>query len=726
MTVRDRAHAEAVVAKWTSSFCPADGDAPTIPTAELRERLQRGGRTVLVDVRCTEEQHVSVIPTAITKEAFEAEVLPELKARPDPEVLVVPYCTAGYRSGLYCRELIRNHGLSSSSVRNGEGVILWTFDGGRLARPRPRGAAAPGPSAAVCGVPAPEAAGRSEVERFCGSALRAPHAVSGNWEPMDAELVTEVHVYGKNWDCAAPGFQTVYFTNTQGVSKAFSGLCTGSRGKTAVSVALWAWALLHFYIFFTPACGVMYNCGCRLALSKWGQVERCNVFDHSAGAHRCPWCSCSGLGCIFVGYDTKAFKGVFLFDTLPDGFFVTLFTLVVLRFVWRATDRAASSRGVEGRKVAAAKASMATVWFVAYCLAFGAIFWAAHWDYPHFLGFTREVAGGSRAAVAPQPVPGRFLMRPDELSARLSSVDVLDARAASSGLRVIPGARLAPWQAFAVASGGAERSVLKPPAELLAMLQAARVNGSRPVLVYGDWDRGWGEEGRLFWMLDYLGFPRGSVKCLQGGLQAWQAAGHAVEPLSGSPIGAAGNLTTPAVGLPVDPSTVVARRRATTTDVLNLLLGGDLVLLDTRDKPEYVGGSGGDPYGAARSGHIPGATLWTWKSHVFAPVATGAPTGTPPELLRCSSVLDGLPPEAASQEVVAYCTGGIRSGFAYFVLLGCGLEHIRNYDGSWWAWAADPVLPCAGEGSDCKAEEVAGTSAPFVAGGGGGSGGGWG
>lgn len=52
-----------------------------------------------VDVRGREEQAVSMIPGAVTKEFFEAEVLPQLRAQTSQaeQQLVVPYCTvAGF------------------------------------------------------------------------------------------------------------------------------------------------------------------------------------------------------------------------------------------------------------------------------------------------------------------------------------------------------------------------------------------------------------------------------------------------------------------------------------------------------------------------------------------------------------------------------------------------------------------------------------------------------
>jgi len=44
------------------------------------------------------------------------------------------------------------------------------------------------------------------------------------------------------------------------------------------------------------------------------------------------------------------------------------------------------------------------------------------------------------------------------------------------------------------------------------------------------------------------------------------------------------------------------------------------------------------------------------------------------------------------KEVVVYCTGGVRSSMAYFVLRNLGFK-VRNYDGSWWDWSQNEKLP---------------------------------
>lgn len=92
----------------------------SIDVAGLLE-LQRAERQiVVVDVRETAEQQVSMIPTAITRQEFEA------RQEDFAGAVVVTYCTAGYRSGLYAQELAAR----GWDVRNLAGSILaWTLEG---------------------------------------------------------------------------------------------------------------------------------------------------------------------------------------------------------------------------------------------------------------------------------------------------------------------------------------------------------------------------------------------------------------------------------------------------------------------------------------------------------------------------------------------------------------------------------------------------------------------
>ncbi|CAJ1359768.1 unnamed protein product [Effrenium voratum] len=321
-----------------------------MPLQQLREKSPAAQEEiVLVDVRGAEEQQVSMIPGAVTKEHFESELLPKLRA--EPGKLVVPYCTVGFRSGVYAKELVEKHGLQN--VRNGEGVIMWTFEGSGLVRQ-----SHPTPPASVLG--------REEEPALAWQAVR------------------EVHVFGKPWDMAAEGYSTVYFSNVGGALRFGKQKCSTS-GPRALP---WVTIFLLFYLFFTPACGVMYDCGCRLALSKFSQVQTCNIYwPGHLPQHKCPWCSCSGFSCIFVASDSKAFRGVPLLDLLPDGFFVTLITVAVLVFAFKRTDKCLQQRGSVA--IAMAKTAIAVTWFLSYCIVFGALFFAGSAEYPYFLGFSR-------------------------------------------------------------------------------------------------------------------------------------------------------------------------------------------------------------------------------------------------------------------------------------------------------------------------------------------------
>lgn len=698
-----------------SAKAAGDGSTPNIATTELGERLRGGERIVLVDVRTPEEQTVSMIPGALSREAFEAEVLPSLagdgpKATELKGALVVPYCTVGYRSGLYAQELVQKHGLNPQNVRNGEGVIMWTFDGGALVRPLPTSSA--GEGAAGEGAAAHRRAPTLTPEAWGLSAAVFGRRAEAEGDVCDedgtAEIVREVHVYGKPWDCAADGIETKYFTATQGVTKHLASKIAQiaadmKKSPKFAAAMVWLCTFLIFYLFFTPACGVMYDCGCRLAMSKWGQVEMCNVFDDdldgAVEVHRCPWCSCAGISCILVGSDRKAFNNMFLLDLLPDGCFITALTVVALSLSFKRVERLSLHMKWRLLGTSLLKTSIAVLWFVVYCLIMGGLFFAGDTDYPRWLGFDR--LGGDAGAISAGagvigPIGSRFLVNASQLHADMDSYLILDARAVSEVRGgVIPGAVVVPWRLLAQGGVAADGVLaeLRPASAVAKDLAAIGADGRRRVVVYGAWENAWGEEGRLFWTLEYLGVDGAGLFCLDGGVKAWTLAGFPLVPVSDviEPNAEGGA-----------PLVVVQSDRRATTTVVNMLAGGeDVVLLDVRERVEFDGVASGDPYGADRSGHIPHAVYYNWREHMFQSPGTGR---GPPELSSCGDILESLPVGAASSDIIAYCTGGIRSGFVYMVLRGCGFPQARNYDGSWWAWSSESSLPCWGDGPGCKAE----------------------
>jgi thiosulfate/3-mercaptopyruvate sulfurtransferase len=239
----------------------------------------------------------------------------------------------------------------------------------------------------------------------------------------------------------------------------------------------------------------------------------------------------------------------------------------------------------------------------------------------------------------------------------------LDARASTDyGRSHVSGAVSAPWQQFTT---DAQSGLLVGTEELQRRIQALGVDASDTIVVYGAWDEAWGEEGRLFWMLEYAGHE--DVHILRGGFEAWRAAGGTSDRVVPSP--ATGTFVIrPREGL-----------RATIEEVAHA--GSGVAILDTRTEDEYQGAMW---YNEARGGHVPGAVHMAWQSFL-----AGASS---PEAAHAVLAQAGISPDAP---VIAYCTGGIRSGFVYAVLRAAGVQQVANYDGSWWEWAADTSLPVA-------------------------------
>jgi thiosulfate/3-mercaptopyruvate sulfurtransferase len=232
----------------------------------------------------------------------------------------------------------------------------------------------------------------------------------------------------------------------------------------------------------------------------------------------------------------------------------------------------------------------------------------------------------------------------------------------------VPGAVHAPWTRF---TDGPLSGTVVASAELQERLRDIGVQNETTVVVYGDWNYGWGEEGRLFWMLEYMGHL--DVRVLAGGMPRWRALGRPSRSVT-EEVARGDFVSNPRPTL-----------RATTADVLQAVTVPDrpsAVIFDARTVEEFEGST---PYGSARGGHIPGAQHLDWKG-LFAPSGQLRPKG---EILE---ILEGLG-VGPNTEVITYCTGGVRSAFVYLVLSWVGVDGVRNYDGSWWEWSSQPDLP---------------------------------
>lgn len=200
--------------------------------------------------------------------------------------------------------------------------------------------------------------------------------------------------------------------------------------------------------------------------------------------------------------------------------------------------------------------------------------------------------------------------------------------------------------------------------ELEELLRHLGVRSNSTVVVYGD---GGPEPYRLWWTLRSMaGFD---ARVLDGGLQAWKAAGHRVAGGDGVDV-AAGDVT---VG---DPSAPSAEHWADVTRFAEAHPGTKL--LDTRSDIEFTGEEKHPK--AARAGRIPGAAHLDWAD-VLRDKDGDHRLRTPSalrELFADHDVVAGTP-------VVTYCQSGTRSAAVYYALyeIGFSPDQALNYDGSW-------------------------------------------
>ena len=267
-----------------------------------------------------------------------------------------------------------------------------------------------------------------------------------------------------------------------------------------------------------------------------------------------------------------------------------------------------------------------------------------------------------------------MLVTTEELDAMLDRDDVVvvDVRSKMAFMASghIPRAVVATWHDFSDPNS-AIKGILDPDIACLEKkLGALGISNDRQVVVYSNPFDNWGDEGRMYWMLKYLGHQ--NVRVLDGGWIKWSAEMRRFEcgPAKPRPSVFKANM---------DPSLITNK-----AEVRRLVEGPhpDTALADARSTEEY---NGAFQQGIARGGHIPSAVNVPWNQFCN-PDGTVKPVDAIHAILEKQGVAPG-------KEVVCYCTGGVRSAWLYFILKLAGYEKVRNYPGSWWEWGNDYTLP---------------------------------
>lgn len=265
-----------------------------------------------------------------------------------------------------------------------------------------------------------------------------------------------------------------------------------------------------------------------------------------------------------------------------------------------------------------------------------------------------------------------YLIDTETLSLNLGREDlvIIDVRGEGAYTSHIPGAVHSTWHEYSDPQATAKGLLDPDVARLEKRLQALGINHSSDVVVYSNPFDNWGDEGRMFWMLHYLGHT--SVKVLDGGWPKWTAEHRPYqhEPVRPKP----GNFKAS-----VRPDVMIDKQELKT---LVKSPRRDTVIVDARSVEEYAGK---EIDGLPRPGHIPSAINVPWNGFLRQD-ATVKTQSALREMFHAFGMNE-------QQEIITYCLGGLRSAWVYFLLKLAGYERVRNYPGSWWEWSRDFAAP---------------------------------
>lgn len=177
---------------------------------------------------------------------------------------------------------------------------------------------------------------------------------------------------------------------------------------------------------------------------------------------------------------------------------------------------------------------------------------------------------------------------------------------------------------------------------------------------------------RLWWLLRWLGHD--SVAVLDGGLQAWQAAGQKLE--------------TAAPGAVARGDFKAAAPLAVTVGAQHLLAnlkGGEQLVIDARSPDRYRGENETiDPV----AGHIPGALNRFFKDNLTS-------DGRFKSAHTLREEFGAVMGQKSPEHVVLQCGSGVTACHNALAMEVAGLHGPALYVGSWSEWCADPSRPVA-------------------------------
>ena len=272
-------------------------------------------------------------------------------------------------------------------------------------------------------------------------------------------------------------------------------------------------------------------------------------------------------------------------------------------------------------------------------------------------------------------MPYTTLISAAELSRELENCVVIDCRFSLADTQLgeqqyqnghIPGARYAhlDHHLSSPITPNSGRHPLPDFNQLIDQIRAWGVDNNSQVIAYDDANGAY--SSRLWWLLRTLGHTR--VAILEGGLQAWEAAGHALES-----------------ALPDCQKTNFEAHldHQAWWDIDELqqhLEAKDCVLIDARAKQRFDGIS--EPIDPV-AGHIPGSVNLFIGDNLDSRGFFLKPERLREQYQQC--IVDISP-----SQVIHSCGSGVFACIGILAMEVAGLRGSRLYPGSWSEWIRDP------------------------------------
>jgi thiosulfate/3-mercaptopyruvate sulfurtransferase len=228
----------------------------------------------------------------------------------------------------------------------------------------------------------------------------------------------------------------------------------------------------------------------------------------------------------------------------------------------------------------------------------------------------------------------------------------------------LPGAHFL-WPGYVMISTEEETTVPAPVKDVTRLLRSLGVNNDSHIILCGS-NGNLISVCRVFVNLEHYGL-RGRVSVLDGGLEAWKAAGYEVS--KDAPPAEKGSFTAS-----------LYKNLADDSFMTDNLTNKSYFIIDARPESQYLGSAG-----SSRSGHIPGAKNLPQTGMYNSGTFKFTDAETIKELFRRLEIPTGSRP-------VLYCNTGNSASVGYVAAIIAGYDPIL-YDGSMEEWGNRLDLP---------------------------------